>query len=229
MKQKIENILTITLVICALTTTALVMHRELTTSSASKQSAIPKPVLVSDWKSHVAKGVMLGPYAARVQLIEFADFECPFCADFHKEMKLLRAKYPTQVSLTYVYFPLPGHRFALVAARAAECANEQGRFEAMYDQLFDGRESFGVKPWGDYASAAGVPDLLAFNECIKKTDPISRVEEGKQLGAKLDVKATPTLIVNGWMLGRPPTAEELDAMVKSVLAGKSVLSVGRES
>lgn len=68
----------------------------------------------------------------------------------------------------------------------AECANDQGRFEAMYDALFEGQDRFGLKPWDEYAIAAGVPDMAAFDACIKKTDPIPRVEEGKALGAELD-------------------------------------------
>jgi protein-disulfide isomerase len=91
----------------------------------------------------------------------------------------------------------------------------------MYDRLFDEQESFGLKPWSDYAKEAGVPDLVRFDTCIKETGSVARIEEGKRLGQKLDIKATPTLIVNGWMLGRPPTADELDAMVKAVLSGKS--------
>jgi protein-disulfide isomerase len=90
----------------------------------------------------------------------------------------------------------------------------------MYDALFEGQDQFGLKPWDDYATAAGVPDMAAFDACIKKTDPIPWVEEGKALGAKLDVQGTPTIIIYGWKLGRPPSEAELDAMVQRILAGK---------
>jgi protein-disulfide isomerase len=144
-----------------------------------------------------------------------------FLRQLTSDVKVLRERYPTQVAVIYVHFPLPMHRFAIPAARVAECAGEQGRFEAMYDQLFDGQDQFGLKPWDEYATAAVVPDVPAFDACIKKTDPIARVEEGKALGAKLDVKGTPTIIINGWMLGRPPSEAELNQMVQRVLAGKS--------
>ena len=91
----------------------------------------------------------------------------------------------------------------------------------MYDQLFEGQDQFGLKPWDDYATAAGVPDIPAFDACIKKTVPIPHVEEGKALGSKLDVQGTPTVIINGWKLGRPPNQQELDGMVKRILAGRS--------
>jgi protein-disulfide isomerase len=101
----------------------------------------------------------------------------------------------------------------------AECANDVGRFEAMYDALFEGQDQFGLKPWDDYATAPGVPDIPKFDAWIKKTDPTPRVEEGKALGAKLDVQGTPT-IINGWKLGHPPSEAEIDRMVQRILAGK---------
>jgi protein-disulfide isomerase len=185
---------------------------------------VQKPKFVKNWRAELGKGVPLGSPSAQVQLIEFADFECPFCGNFHKTLKALQLRYPSQVSLTYMHFPLPGHRFAVPAARVAECAADQGRFEPMYDHLFDEQDSFGLKPWRDYAMAAGVPDLTAFDACIKRTDPISRVEEGKALGSTLDVQGTPTIIINGWKLGSPPTEDELDGMVKKILAGRTPVS-----
>jgi protein-disulfide isomerase len=133
------------------------------------------------------------------------------------------------VALVYVYCPLPLHRFALPAARVAECAGEQGRFEAMHDQLFEGQASFGIKPWSEYAIAAGVPDLEKFDACTRKSNPISRVEEGIQLGTQINLQGTPTLLINGWMLGHPPSEQELEAMVEAVLAGRDPVLGARKS
>jgi protein-disulfide isomerase len=222
MKIKVDFLITVILVICAIITTGVVLKREFFPSAQTAQMPSEhKPTLVEHWREYLDKGVRMGPAQARVQLIEFADFECPFCGSFHKTLKTLRQRYPDLVSLDYVHFPLPGHRFASPAARVAECAGDQGRFEAMHDQLFDNQDSFGLKPWSEYATAAGVPDLAAFDTCIKRTDPIPRIEGGKKLGTTLDVQGTPTLIVNGWMLGHPPTEDDLDEMVKKILAGKA--------
>ncbi len=221
MTLKLDALVTATLVVCALVTTGLVVRREFFVPAAPTSQAAQKPVLTKDWRALLAKGVRLGPEQAAVQLIEFADFECPFCASFHKDVKVLRTRYPTQVALTFVHFPLPMHRFAEPAARVAGCAGDQGRFEAMYDLLFDQQDRFGLKPWSEFATEAGVPDSAAFEACIKRTDPIPRVTEGKALGNQLDVQGTPTIVVNGWKLGRPPTLDELDHMVNAILAGKS--------
>ena len=133
----------------------------------------------------------------------------------------MRNQNPSSAAPTYVHFPLPMHRFALPAARVAECAGAQGPFEAMHDQLFENQDGFGLKPWSDYATAAGVTDLPTFDTCIKITDPMPRVESGKVPVNKLGIQGTPTVIINCWLLGRPPSAVELRDMIKSILAGKS--------
>ncbi len=191
--------------------------------STATAAAEQKPVLIARWRECLEKGVRIGRGEASVQLVEFADFECPFCGNFHQTLKMLRDRYPNQVALTYVHFPLPGHRFALPAARAAECAGEQGRFEAMYDRLFEQQESFGLRPWTEFAVEAGVPDSAAFDTRIIEhgANPTPRIAEGTLLGKELDVQGTPTLVINGWKLGRPPNLEELDGMVKAILGGKS--------
>ena len=90
-----------------------------------------------------------------------------------------------------------------------------------------GRESFGLKPWRRVCNGRGGGTGSCWQVLIRaraKTDPIPRVLDGKQLGKELDVQATPTIIVNGWKLGHPPSEQELDAMVKAVLAGKEPVS-----
>lgn len=63
-----------------------------------------------------------------------------------------------------------------------------------------------------------------FEACIKSTEPVPRIAEGKALGSTLDIKGTPTIVINGWKLGHPPSVEELDGMVKAILAGKSPIA-----
>jgi len=221
MTIKLDAAISATLVLCALVTTGLVLRREFVAPPTAPAQVERKSIFIEDWRKHLAKGIRMGSEQAPVQFLEFADFECPFCASFHKDVKVLRDRYPTQVALTYVHFPLSMHRFAEPAARVAECAGDQGRFEPMYDLLFEQQDRLGLKPWSDFASEAGVADSTSFETCIKRTEPIPRVTEGKELGKQLDIQGTPTVVINGWKLGRPPTLEELDQMVKAILGGKS--------
>src|SRR6266853_962334 len=208
MKHKLDALIAATLVICALVTTGLVVRREFFAPAGTPAPVDQKPLFIRDWRIHLGNGVHIGPARAPVQLLEFADFECPFCARFHRELKGLRTRYSSQVALTYVHFPLPMHRFAEPAARAAECADDQGRFESMHDLLFEQQDRFGLKPWSEFAIEAGVADRASFEACIERTEAIPRVTEGKALGNQLDVQGTPTVIINGWKLARPPNLEE---------------------
>jgi protein-disulfide isomerase len=222
MKLSLEPIITIILVACAVVTTSLVIHHELFGGihAGSQSTGDKSPAFVPDWRAGQKLGIRIGSADAPVQLLEFADFECPFCRQFHEVFKRVEREHPNQVSLMFIHFPISGHRFALPAARVAACAGDQGKFDAIYDKLFEEQDQFGLKPWSDYAAAAHVPDMATFDTCIRKTDPIPRLEEGKDLGAKLDVQGTPTVIINGWKLGHPPSADELDKMIQRVLAGK---------
>jgi hypothetical protein len=160
MKSKADSVIAATLVVCAIVTTGLVVRRELFAPAPPVAQAERKPLFIKEWRTHLARGIRMGPEQAPVQLLEFADFECPFCATFHKDLKALRGRYPTQLALTFVHFPLPIHRFAEPAARVAECAGDQGRFEAIYDLLFEQPEvslprrqmvvARCVKPVGDW-------------------------------------------------------------------------------
>jgi protein-disulfide isomerase len=226
MKIKLDVVITTLLVVCAVVTTGLVVRREFFAKPpAAAARPDEKPVLVDNWRNHLTKGTLIGPADAVVQLIEFADFECPFCASYAKDLKTILERYPQQVALTYVHYPLPNHRFAEPAARVVECAGQQGRFEAMYERLFEQQQSFGLKPWSEFATEAGLPDVAAFEICMKSTEPAQQIELGKQLGKELEVRGTPTLIVNGWKLTPAPRLEELDRMVKAVLAGKSPIAI----
>jgi len=225
MKVRLDTVITGTLVLCALVTTGLVVRREFFSPALSPVLREKKPIFIKDWRAILSRGSAIGSADAPVQIIEFGDFECPFCGEFHRTLGSVQREHPNAVTLTFAHFPLPGHRFAAPAARVAQCAGDQSRFEAMHDQLFEHQDDFGLKPWSDFANAAGVPDLGAFDACVKRTDPIPSVEESKALGKKLDIQGTPTIIINGWKLGRPPNADELDGMVRAILAGKTPVTV----
>jgi hypothetical protein len=93
--MKFDSIVTATLVVYAMLTNCLVVRREFFTPVATLESAEQNAVLLPSWRDYVGKGDQIGPAEAPVRLIEFADFECPFCGIFHKTLKTLRERYPT--------------------------------------------------------------------------------------------------------------------------------------
>lgn len=159
--------------------------------------------------------------------MEFADFECPFCGTVHGTLKAVRERYPAAVAVYFLHYPLSSRRFAMPAARAAECADEQGRCGEMHDKLFEQQATFGNKPWTEFAAEARVSHLAAFQKCVQGTDIVPRIAEGLRLGRSLNIPGTPTLVVNGWQLGRPLTLDELDQMVQAILTGRSPIAGSR--
>jgi protein-disulfide isomerase len=149
-------------------------------------------------------------------LIEFADFECAFCARHHPEIRKLMTEFAGQVDFVHVHSPLPQHRFAIPAARAAECAVEQGRFPQMQDALYAYQDSLGFFSWHRYAEIAGVPDSAQFAECIAHPRSLVRVDSGQALSARLSIPGTPTFLVNGHVVaGGGP--DSLRSLIRSAL------------
>jgi protein-disulfide isomerase len=139
-------------------------------------------------------------------------------------LQSIRERYPDKVAVVFAHSPVESHRFAELAARAAECAHAQGHFEGMRTVLFARQSSFGIVPWTDLAMLAGVPDLGMFNTCIKDLAPVPRIVQGKRLAGEFGVQGTPTILINGWRLPLPPSANELDGLIANVLAGREAVT-----
>lgn len=157
-------------------------------------------------------GIRVGPADAELVLVEFNDFECPFCARFASDVvaPLLAVG---NAALVVQHYPLGNHRFAVPAAIASECADRQGRFPEMYHQLFANRQLLGVSEWRDIAKAAGVPDLEAFDHCRKlPADSFPRIAAGKALGARIGVRGTPAVVLDGKLLPRAPSLSDLQGV-----------------
>jgi protein-disulfide isomerase len=136
---------------------------------------------------------------APVTIIEFSDYECPFCAKFYAQtLPELDEKYikTGKVKLVYRDFPLGNHRYAQKAAEAAECAGEQGKYYEMHDKLFDNGVTGGVDEYKIFAEEIGL-DTEEFNECLDNGKMESEVKKDLQDGIAAGVDGTPAFFVNG--------------------------------
>ena len=214
MSDKVTNLLLIALLAVS---TGLFVHRNyLLPPPASVATTVP--VFFDNWRDIRSAGVT-DDTTAKVQIIEFVDFECPFCASFTQvTLPALRERY--DVGLTMVHFPLPGHRFAVATANMAECARTEGRFFHTARLLLAKQDSFGLKPWNEYAVEAGITNIPAWKNCVDSEGGKRAIEQGKAAGASVPVTGTPTLLFNGWKL--PPLGvEDLSGAIRNILAGKS--------
>ena len=154
-----------------------------------------------------------GPADAVVTIVEFSDFECPFCGALFPALKALEKSYPDTVRLVYRQFPLTSiHPYAQKAGEASLCALEQGRFWEMHDSLFGFQEDLRVESLKQRAAELNL-DVAAFNACLDSGSQAARIKKDMEEGAKAGVSGTPTLFVNGRvLLGNQPA--ELRAMIE---------------
>lgn len=164
MQGVLDRLLSAILAFAALAIAGALMHREFVSSGNSTASLESK--YISNWREIARLGRTVGDSTAPVTLVEFSDFQCPFCRRFNGTLRRTLDAFPGQVSYVFVHYPLPNHPSALPAARAAECANTHGKFREIADRMFDTQDSLGKKAWSSYALDAGISDTLGFVKCM---------------------------------------------------------------
>jgi protein-disulfide isomerase len=226
-----ETLATGIMVVCSLCVTAVAVRNATARPSVAASSNLARSRYLPSWPSYDSIGIQLGPPTAPVHVAEFLDYECPACREFSGVISTIEKQYPSQIQESFIHFPLSIHRFSHPAARAIECAAAQSRFREMRDILFVQQDSFGLKPWSVYARQAGVTDSIRFAACIRDSTSDRRINRGQKLAEALHLMGTPSVMVNGWLFGTPPTREELDAAIRRALAGKPARdsAAGRQS
>ena len=143
-----------------------------------------------------------GDASAPVTIIEFSDYECPYCERFYSDALVqLRKEYVDtgKVKIIFRDFPLSFHANAQKAAEAAECAGEQNKYYGMHDKLFENQANISVADIKNYAVQIGL-DSSAFNACLDSGAMASEVAADFADGQALGVSGTPTFFINGQKL-----------------------------
>ena len=137
-----------------------------------------------------------GPSDAPIEIVEFSDFDCPYCKRTTDTVARLLGEYGEQIRFVYKDYPLPSHPNAFKAAEAGNCANDQGKFWEFHDKLFESQGALDVGSLKNYASELGL-DADAFSTCLDSGRYAVQVERDLEIGAGYGVSSTPTLFVNG--------------------------------
>jgi protein-disulfide isomerase len=217
MKITRELGLNVATVVLTLSAVGVVGARFWSNRASSARSNILRTEAVADWASYAQSEERIGPPGAKVTIVEFADFQCPFCRRAAGELAAIRVQHPADVAILFRNFPLDIHRYGLGAARAAVCAARQGQFPAYHDLLFAHADSLGRIPWSRFATEAGVPQLNAFDACVRDTLQFPEIGRDTLAGARLGVVATPTFLINGLLVAGDPGADSLEDYVAAAL------------
>ncbi len=168
-----------------------------------------------------AQGPQRGPADAPVTIVEFSDFECPFCGRFEPILGEIQKAYPTQVRLIYRHMPLTSlHPNAEHAAEAAVCAQMQGKFWEMHDLMFAEQDSLSVSALKEKAKRIGL-DSKQFDACLDSGDAKSALKLDQGASEKLGLSATPVTFVNGRFVNGAVSYDNLASIIEDELRRKS--------
>ena len=158
-----------------------------------------------------------GPVDAPVVLVEFSDFQCPFCQRATGTLAELIDRYEDQIRLVYKDYPLPSHAQAFKAAEAGNCAHEQGMFWEFHDKMFGSQDALDVPALKSYASELGL-ETASFSACLDEGRYTRRVQQDTQIGQRYGVSSTPTVFINGRPVMGAAPLETFDQIIREELA-----------
>lgn len=189
--------------------------RELETKAEVARSLpdVRPAALPVDIPEHTAT---FGTDEAAVEIVEFSDFECPYCARAAEAVRSLEKTYGDKVKFAYRHFPLSFHPNAKSAALYAQCAKAQGKFWKMHDAIF-AAEGLSAEALRTAAKSAKV-DVGKLDECLASTEVQAEVTADLKKATELGVGGTPTFFINGRLFNGSPTADGLSQAIESELA-----------
>jgi protein-disulfide isomerase len=179
----------------------------------------PVRILLEPPRQNVAAGsaASRGPNGAPIQIIEFSDFQCPYCQRANPTVQQVLNTYGDRVHFVYRHFPLPSHPNARPAAEASQCAAEQGKFWPYHDKLFANPSRLAATDLKQHAAELGL-DAAKFNACVDSRKYKAQVEEDAHAGEEAGVNGTPAFFINGRMLSGAQPYEAFKRLIDDELS-----------
>jgi protein-disulfide isomerase len=188
--------------------------------------SIPANVTVLAADTAGFRGYLLGSDSAKVEISEYADYQCPFCGDFATvQFPAIRQQLidPGLVRWRFRDWPLQQHPHSRVAAHAAACADEQGKFWPMHSKIFEQQGEWSPQRdasgrFRSYAQQVGL-DLAKYDECMRSAKYAGRIQASEEEGNRLGVSGTPTFLIGGRLYtgGKASTSDSIRALVLNLL------------
>jgi protein-disulfide isomerase len=169
-----------------------------------RTSSIPANVTVQAADTAGFRGYILGSDSAKVEITEYADYQCPFCQTFDQlQMPTIKQELIDAGRLRWRYrdFPLQQHSFSRLSAHSAACADEQGKYWEQHRRIYEGQQDWAevrdaAPLFRQYAQAAGL-DLARYDACMGSAKYAGRIQASYDEGVRVGISATPTLLVGG--------------------------------
>ncbi len=183
------------------------------------QSQSRVEVLLEAPRIQVAEGdnPTWGPANAPVTIIEFSDYECPFCSRAEATINQVKKAYEGKIRVVFRDFPLNFHQHAQKAHEAAGCAQEQGKFWEMHDKLFANQKALGIANLNTYATEIGL-DMAKFETCLSSGARADEVKNDLKEGQLAGVSGTPAFFINGRFLSGAQPFDAFAAIIDEELA-----------
>jgi protein-disulfide isomerase len=188
--------------------------------TANVQITLPEPPKApAERKEVAATGPARGPEKAPVTIVEFSDFQCPFCSRAIKTVDEVMKAYPNDVRLVFRQFPLEFHKQAPKAAEAALCAADQNKFWEFHDTLFANQSALQPDKLKEHAKTVGL-DTAKFNKCLDSGEKAAAVKTDQEAGQKVGVNGTPAFFINGILLSGAQPFDEFKSVIDAELQAK---------
>jgi protein-disulfide isomerase len=162
---------------------------------------------------------MKGPANAPITVVEYSEFQCPFCSRVGPTIQQVMSTYGDKVRLVFRDYPLPFHDKARGASQAAQCAHAQGKFWEYHDKLFANQSALDTPNLKQYAADLGL-DTAKFNQCIDEGRFADVVERNYNEGQTLGVSGTPAFFINGRFLSGAQPFEAFQQIIDEELKRK---------
>lgn len=163
---------------------------------------------------------VLGKKDAPVTIIEFSDYQCPFCGRFYTQtLPLIKSKYidTGKVKLIFRDFPLSFHPEAMPAAVAANCAGEQGKYYQYHDKIFDNQATMGGNSYKQWAQELGL-NVAQWESCLKDPKQTEEVQKDLRDGTAAGVQGTPAFFINGQLISGAQPFSVFEQIIEAELS-----------
>ena len=199
---------------------ALLHDQDQLVAALREREALAGPLSDERWQALIAgQPPGFGAADARVVVVEFTDFECPYCAQAAQTVHRLKQEYGSRIRLVVRQFPLSIHPDARAAAQAALAAHDQGKFWEYHDLLFGHQQALGADALVGYARQLGM-NVDAFRAASSGSSTAQRVADDMKLGESVEVQGTPTMFIDKKRVDDPLDYDKVSHAIDKALGAK---------